>query len=357
MRDARLRSLTALAAAVVIAAALVAPGAFADAGTPTDTTPTPTVATPDPSVTVPTPDPGPAAVEVVPKPDPGPIKVVSKPKPHVVLPVYHAPATPAVVVQSSVPAAKPNVSKPRTSPKHVAVHRKHLVRTTMPRHVAKPKPVAAKPKSHKPAIALLHESALTSGGWMRSAWVKIGLAVLSLALLSYVVFATRRARRSPGVAIAPEVGLASANGPGRALHEEELALLELELKTHAERADQLAAELAPFRAREELIPESLLIAEKTANELRDSAVATLLKARRLADRIVEEAARRRTHLEARNAALKLEVKAQAERADGLEAELAQSHARETLIREPLLTGPETDLVEVLQHSPGENGSR
>ena len=76
------------------------------------------------------------------------------------------------------------------------------------------------------------------------------------------------------------------------------------------------------RAAEELIPEALLAAAKTANELRDSAEATLRKARRLADRIVEEAARRRTRLEARNASLKLE--------------LEQFHAREALIRETLL---------------------
>jgi hypothetical protein len=355
------RTGAALAVAVVLAAAAT-PWALADAGTPTDTTPAPVVTTPDPSATVPAPEPAPAPVEVVPKPDPGPVKVVSKPKPQVVHPVYRAPATPAVVVQPSVTPAPATVAKPRVTPKHVATQRKHLVKPK-PAQVTRPqsKPTQ-KPKPVATELTTISTSAGTSGGWARSAWAKILLAALSFVLLVYVVFATRRARRSSGVATAPEVGLVSANGSDRALHDEELALLELDLETQAERADQLAAELAPFRTGTEAIPESLLSAEKTANELRDTAEATLLKARRLADRIVEEAARRRTRLEARNAALKLEVQAQAERADELEAELARFHARESLLRETAneLRGSAeaaTTLGPLLEHTPGENGNR
>jgi hypothetical protein len=291
------------------------------------------VTAPDPSVTVPVPDPGPAPVVVVPKPDPGPVKVVSKPKPHVVVhPVYQAPAAPAVVVQPSVASTTPKVAKPRVAPKHVVTRPKHHVKPKQPTHaqVTKPKPAAAKPKL--PTIAVVHESARTGGGWASFAWSKLALvAGLALLLLSAVLAVIRRAaRKRSGAAVAPAVEATSANGSSPALQDGELVLLELELKAHAERADALEAELAPFQGREELIPEALLAAAQAANELRDSAEATLRKARRLADRIVEEAARRRTRLEARNAALKLELTAQAERADELEAELAQYHARETV---------------------------
>ena len=314
MRDVK-RTGAALAVAVVIAAA-AAPWALADGGAPTDTTPTPTVTTPDPSATVPAPEPAPAPVAVVPKPDPGPVTVVSKPKPQVVHPVYRPPATPAVVVHPSVAAATPNVVKPRVTPKHVAVQRNHLVKpkqpTPAPAQVTKPKPAASE-------LTTVTETARHGGGVATTSWAKIALVGdLAFLLLFTVLVAIRRRSRASA-----DVGPSSANGSSPPLRDEELAALELELRAHAERADELAAELAPFRAREEVIPESLLIAEKTANELRDSAEATLLKARRLADRIVEEAARRRTRLEARNAALKLEVQAQAERADELEAELAQ----------------------------------
>jgi hypothetical protein len=347
MRDAT-RTGAALAAAVVIAAA-AAPWALADAGTPTDTTPTPTVTTPDPSATVPAPETTPTPVEVVPKPDPGPVKVVSKPKPQVVHPVYRPPATPAVVVHPSVAAVTPTVAKPRVTPKHVAAHRKHHVKPKQPT-AKQPTPAPAqvtKPKPPAKELTTTTESATTGGGWASNAWAKIALAGgLALLVLSTVLVATRR-RSRPSTVVEPS----SANGSGPALRDEELASLELELRTHAERADALAAELAPLRAREEVIPESLLIAEKTANELRDSAEATLLKARRLADRIVEEAARRRTRLEARNAALKLELQAQAERAAELEAQLAQFHARGQV------AAPPTDMVEVLlEHTSGENGS-
>jgi outer membrane biosynthesis protein TonB len=343
MKDAT-RTGAALAAAVVIAAAGT-PWALADAGAPTDTTPTPTVTTPDPSATVTAPETTPAPVEVVPKPDPGPVKVVvSKPKPQVVHPVYRQPATPPVVVHPSVATVAPTVVKPRVTPKHIAARRKHLVkakqRTPAPVQVTKPKPAAKE-------LTTTTESAPTGGSWTSAAWTKIALgAGLALLLLSTVLVAIRRrsGRRTDAVP-------SSASGSSPALRDDELASLELELSAHAERADELAAELAPFRAGEDVIPESLLLAEKTANELRDSAEATLLKARRLADRIVEEAARRRTRLEARNAALKLEVKAQAERADELEAELAQFHAREQV------AAPSTGLVEVLlDHTSGDNGS-
>jgi hypothetical protein len=355
MRDAT-RTGAALAVAVVIAAAM-APWALADGGAPTDTTPTPTVTTPDPSATVPAPETTPAPVAVVPKPDPGPVKAVSKPKPQVVQPVYRAPATPAVVVHPSVAAVAPTVAKSRVTPKHVAVRRKHRVKpkqpTPAPTQVTKPKP-----KPVAPQQTAITASARTGGGWASTAGAKIALAGgLALLVLSSVLVAIRRRPRpSTGTGIGPF--LANGFSPA-APRGAELSSLELELRTHAERADELAAELAPFRAREDVIPESLLIAETTANELRDSAEATLLKARRLADRIVEEAARRRTRLEARNAALKLEVQAQAERADQLEAELARFHAREALIRETLLTAQKTaapDLVEVLlEHTSGENG--
>jgi cell division septum initiation protein DivIVA len=298
------------------------------------------VTTPDPSATVPVPDPGPAPVDVVPKPDPGPVKVVPKAQPPVVHPivhpvvhpVYQAPVTPApVVVQPSVTPARPAAAKPRVKPKHVAAHRKQLVKPkqTAPAQVTKPKPAAAKPKPHLPTITLQHASARKSGGWMRSAGAKILLGALSFVLLVYVVFATRRARRSSGVAIAADAAGAgtSPNGSSPAPHDEELAFLELELKRHAERADALAAEVAQLDAAEAAIPEALLTAQQTANELRDSATVTLRKARRLADRIVEEAARRRTRLEARNASLKLE--------------LEQLRAREALIRDALLKAQET----------------
>ena len=370
--------------AVAVAAA-VASGALADTGAPTETTPTPTVTTPDPSVTVP--DPGPP-VELVPKPDPGPVKRVPKPQPHVVHrtapvtpavvhSVYRAPATPAVVVQPSLPAAKPK-AKPRATPNHVAAQRKHLAKPKhrpTQRRVTKPRPAAVKPRSQGPAITLQHESARSSGGWAGIAWGNIAIvAGLALLLLSAVLVATRRALRtspgdevasnvgltsargsrpapddeellptqpvlgtSPGVEIPPDVGLTSANGSSPALHDEELLplperdqaqdrslFLELELKAHAERADELAAELALFHAREELIRETLVTAQKTANELRDSASATLRKARRRADRIVEQAERRRTRLEAELQGLeRLAVEDRAEVATLLQSLLEQ----------------------------------
>src|SRR5437868_3498912 len=83
---------------------------------------------------------------------------------------------------------------------------------------------------------------------------------------------------------------------------ERTAMLELELRALAERAGALAVELEQFHAREGLIRDTLVTAQKTASEIREgakrSASATLRKARGQAERIVETAERRRTRLEA-----------------------------------------------------------
>jgi hypothetical protein len=231
----------ALAAAVLVAAA-AASGALAGTGAPTETTPTPTVTAPDaspplpPTETTPTvtaPDAAPPLS--APKPDPGPVHLVPKPQPHVVHPaarvapvvvhpVYRAPATPAVVVQPSLPAARPKAAKPRATPNHVAARRKDLAKPKQrptPRPVTKPRPATAKPRPQGPTFHLQQGNTRRSssgGGWVSIAIV----AGLALLLLSAVLVATRRALRATPGEIASDVGLASANGSRSVRHEQEL---------------------------------------------------------------------------------------------------------------------------------------